>query len=145
MCSLGEGTVSSMCDGWIADVLRATGGSLRLPRLGTSTRRCRVSTGRLRTLDTSPATSNPRSDTPNAERSIECLFPFCIRVTLYDARRLCTIKYSGHVIYLSCTIYGPVFAISFAVGVDRSQFQSLQSKIRTPRTPHKSRQYPLLP
>jgi hypothetical protein len=77
-----------LCDGWIVDVFRLlVGGSLRLPNLGTSTRSYKASTARPRTRDTTPATSNPQSDTPNAERAVNVnimsayFFPllFCIR------------------------------------------------------------------
>lgn len=136
------------------------GGSLKLPNLGTSTRSCKLSMGRLRTLDTSPATSSLGSDTPHVERSIECHVSSTIFPSAYGSpctmryditRRLCTIISdtgqcnARHNIYLSCIICGLVLAISFAVGDGRSQFQWLQSKIRTPRIPHKSRQYPSLP
>lgn len=91
--------------------------------------------GRLRALDTSPVTSNLRSDPPIVERSVECYMssaifspfaygpPCTIR---YDTECFCTIILdtvnfnAGHNIYLGCIIYGLVFAISFAVGDGRS-------------------------
>lgn len=108
-------------------------------------------------LDTSerwiPAWLHPTSEvTPrmSSGRSSVLFFSLCsvyeaCTMEEYGTRRLSLYYYAGHDIYLSCTIYGLVLAISFAVGDGRSQFQWLRSKIRTLRMPHKSRQYPSLP